>query len=289
MDLKAASLFLLIVYWNVAGFAQTQDIIYPKLPKLEVGAGAGGFYLPDYPGSDESRYRFLVLPYVIYRGDILRADRDGGVRGRFFNNEVFDFDLSFDAAFPAKSSDNKARQGMPDLNWTGEIGPRMLFHLHKGRMVRLDLSLPVRYVFSTDFSDLYSEGFLFNPELKFRHRALFDEHTFFAANMGGTWTTEKVMDYFYEVKPQYVRGDRSVYDARGGFMGFDASFFMARRFSQQWMGYIGFRKSYYADSANRKASLLRDIETESYFTGLVWTFYTKGEMMAHPAEEEGFE
>lgn len=276
--------FLASTYASAESQTVDEDALYPLLPKWEAGVAAGAFYLPDYPGADESRSRFLPLPYVIYRGEIIKADRQGGIRGLFFKNNRMDFDLSFGAGFPARSGENKAREGMPDLDWMGELGPRLSFHLHKGPVVRLDLALPVRYVFTTDLQHWNSRGYIFNPELKFRHRALFDSRTLFSANLGAMWGTEDLADYFYEVSPQYVRSDRPAYDARSGFMGYRTSLSAVRIFSREVVGFLGVSKSFYSDAKNRSSPLLRDVETESYFMGVAWMLHASGRAIPHAGE-----
>jgi len=262
-----------------------QDVLYPQLPRWEAGLGAALIRLPDYPASGEVRTRFLPLPYFIYRGDFVRADRDGGIRGRFLKSENFEFDLSFGAAFPARSTDNEARMGMPDLDWMGEVGPRLLVHLYKGRMVKLDLSLPVRYVFSTDLLEFNSRGFVFNPQLSFRHRALFDSKTFFAASVGPTWATEDTQDYIYEVEPKYVTNERPQYDARSGYMGTNFSVSVGRRWQHDVTTFLGVSKNYFSGSENRTSPLFLEKETESYFLGVVWSIWHSKER-AHMSESE---
>ena len=46
-------------------------------PLWELGVGVAGLRLPDYRGSDQSRGYVLPLPYIVYRGTWLKADRDG--------------------------------------------------------------------------------------------------------------------------------------------------------------------------------------------------------------------
>ncbi len=43
-------------------------------PLFESGLFAVHGALADYPASNEYRYRTLILPYVIYRGDFLKSD-----------------------------------------------------------------------------------------------------------------------------------------------------------------------------------------------------------------------
>jgi len=65
---------------------------------------------------------------------------------------------------PVKSADNRARQGMPDLDPTLEIGPSLnLFLLHSElKKTYLDLRLPVRPVIDINAKYL---GYVFQPQL----------------------------------------------------------------------------------------------------------------------------
>lgn len=254
-----------------------EDITGRYLPRIEAGAAFLNFYLPDYPGADESRYRVLPVPYFIYRGEIFRADREGGYRGRFFNFEKFEFDVSASASFPTESEDNKAREGMTDLDWLGEVGPRFKYHLHKGPMVKIDFELPFRYVFSTDFNHFDSRGYTVSPEIDLQHRALFDIKGFFNFSFMGMWATEPLMDYFYEVEPGEVLNGRNQYDGKTGFLGLNTRISYVRPLNEKWVLFVGVSRSWYAQAKNRASPLLRDIETESYFLGLAWNIYQSKE------------
>ena len=49
-----------------------------KRPLWELGLGVAGLRLPDYRGADQSRAYALPLPYIVYRGTWLKADREIG-------------------------------------------------------------------------------------------------------------------------------------------------------------------------------------------------------------------
>lgn len=91
----------------------------PK-PLWEIGLAGGIFTIPQYVGSDQRYTLPLGLPYLIYRGEILRADRDG-VRGRLFEADGLSLDLSFSFGLPVRNS-NDARRGMPALLFYQVIG-----------------------------------------------------------------------------------------------------------------------------------------------------------------------
>ena len=123
----------------------TEDALEPL---YELGIAGGLGELPDYPGSDQKRIRYLVLPYFIYRGKVFRSDQKEGMRARFIRNEDIDLDMSAAGSFPASSADNDARRGMPDLDWLMELGPRLEVLLSRlnGRG-RFRFLLPARAVF----------------------------------------------------------------------------------------------------------------------------------------------
>ena len=114
-------------------------------PLWEFGLGAGAIAFPDYRGSDEARVYPVPVPYFVYRGPFLKADRDG-LRGKLFNREYVELDLSVGATIPVNSSDNAARRGMPDLKPTLELGPSVEVHLWRSadRDVKFDLVMPLR-------------------------------------------------------------------------------------------------------------------------------------------------
>lgn len=264
--------------WAVAYADESEAItpeLRPKLPKLDVGLAFGAFYNSDYPGSDESRLRTITLPYIIYRGEIVRND-NSGLRGIFVNNPSLEFNLSAGAAFPARSSENDARTGMPDLDWMGQIGPQLVLHLNKSKAVRWDLLVPIRWVFSTDLRSWDSRGALFNPEIRVRGGVPFDRYMFISFSAGPVWTTESLSDYIYEVPSNYAAAERPAYDAVAGYSGIESVLSVNRKLSDDFLIYLGVGKNFFAQSKNRKSPLLRDVENELYFIGLSWSLYKDG-------------
>lgn len=247
------------------------------LPKFEAGFAAGAFWLPDYPASERVRERTLALPYGIYRGDFIRADREGGLRGRFFKRDRMDLSLSASAAFPANSEDNESRRGMPDLDWIGEIGPKFIYFFVKSPLVSLNLSLPLRFVFSTDFNHFQERGYTFNPEVQFRHRMIFDQSLILSASIGSTWATENLQDYFYEVQPEYALTQRPAFDARGGYLGSDLTLSLVKNLNKNINLVVGVSQGRYVGAKNRNSPLFKDHVTESYFLGLSWSLYSSQE------------
>ena len=124
-----------------------------------------GLSFPDYRGSDESRLYAIPFPYVVYRGTFLKADKDG-VRGAFFDSDRVELNVSVGASVPVKSDDNRAREGMPDLQPTVEFGPALDLNLWRSddRRYKVDLRLPVRAAV-TVMGGMDGAGWEFSPRL----------------------------------------------------------------------------------------------------------------------------
>ena len=144
-------------------------------PLWEIGAVGGGGWLPDYPAAGQNHWNGIALPYAIYRGDFLQLGERGIVRGLFVDLRHFELDLSAGAAFPVDSSDNRAREGMPDLDTLFELGPKLIYKfLPRGSGRELDLSLAARAVLSTDIVNWRYQGVVINPGLTWRDERFLD-------------------------------------------------------------------------------------------------------------------
>jgi outer membrane protein len=118
--LKKAALLTLAL--SVFPLTQAEELNTGMLPKWELGLGLAALSLPDYPGADQGRSYVLPFPYLIYRGERLKANRDG-LRGLLFEHPRWDLDISAGGSLPVNSKDNRAREGMDDLDFSFEFGP----------------------------------------------------------------------------------------------------------------------------------------------------------------------
>jgi MipA family protein len=229
--MRAASLALLLCASASLARAELR-------PEWEFGAGATAFTLPDYRGSDESRGYVFPFPYVIYRGDKLRVDRQG-VRGIFFESERVEVDFSMGATPPVDSDKNRAREGMPRLDPTLEIGPRLNVKLmgERAREWAVTLRMPVRAVIATDLSHAEGAGFVAYPHLTFDSRpVLFGGKWNLGLQAGPLYATSKYHRYFYSVDPEFATGERPAYAAPGGYSGSLALVSLTRRIGRAWVG-----------------------------------------------------
>ena len=221
-----------------AALAQHADAV--ERPLWELGIGPVGLYLPDYRGSNESRGYVYPFPLIAYRGDYFKVDREG-IRGIFFQSDRVELDVSMYATPPIDSSRNSARQGMPDLDATVEIGPVLDIVLARDRKIdynyRLRLRLPARAVIATDFSHWQNQGWVFYPHLNLDLRPDFLGGRWnLGFNAGPLYGTQKYHQYFYGVAPQYATPDRPAYNATGGYSGTTLLASLSRRIGQFWVG-----------------------------------------------------
>lgn len=228
----AASIFGLLLGVAVAPAAQAKD-----LPLWELGLGAGALWFPDYRGSDESRGYVLPVPYVVYRGEFLKADRDG-IRGMLFNSDRVDLNISVGASQPVSSSSNRARADMPDLKPSIEIGPSLDLTLWRAddRRAKLDLRLPVRAAFSIE-SHPRSLGWIASPRVNLD---IADVGGLSGWNLGllagPIYATRRQHNYFYSVSSEFATADRPAYSAPGGYSGTQFLAAFSKRFPSYWVG-----------------------------------------------------
>lgn len=206
-------------------------------PLWELGAGIGALSLPDYRGSDQTSLYAIPFPYLVYRGEFLKADRHG-IRGTFFGSDRIELNLSLGASLPVNSDDNRARQGMPDLQPTVELGPSLDLNLWRtpDRRTRLDLRLPVRTAVTVK-GGMDDIGWVFSPRLNLD---ITDVAGLAGWNMGllagPIYGSERNHDYFYSVAPQYATADRPAFDAKGGYAGSQLMMTASKRYPKYWLG-----------------------------------------------------
>jgi outer membrane scaffolding protein for murein synthesis (MipA/OmpV family) len=195
-----------------------QAQIVEEKPLVELGVfGVGGTF-PDYPASAQNHFHALPLPYIIYRGEYFQL-APNSVRGIIVNTDRMSFDVSASGAFNSSHND-VARKGMPGLDDMGQIGPRFNFLLtHDAGYAKIDIELPVRAVFSTDFKSVAYRGVVAAPELAYTHADFMGWGGRLKFGFGPEFASARLMDYFYAVAPQFVVPGRPQYNATGGYLG----------------------------------------------------------------------
>ncbi|MBC8023302.1 MAG: MipA/OmpV family protein [Burkholderiales bacterium] len=243
-------------------------------PLWEAGIGVAGLHFPDYRGSSHSRNYALPAPYLVYRGDFLKADRYG-LRARFFRSDRLDINLSLGASLPVGSDDNPARIGMPDLRPSLEIGPSVaatLWRAGDARM-KLDARIPLRMAMTIESRPRFIGGQVY-PHLNLD---IHDPAGFSGWNLGlaagPVFTDGRYNRYFYEVAPQYATLARPAYSPGGGYAGTQFLMALSKRFPRFWVG--GFARYDTLRSAVFESSPL--VTSKRYIAGGIGVSWIFGE------------
>lgn len=223
-------LALAVIAWPVASPAEQK-------PLWEAGLGIGAMAFPDYRGSDEENVYPVPLPYFVYRGKFLKADREG-LRGELFDKRYLELSFSMNATIPVSSDDNDARQGMPNLRPTLEFGPSLDVHLWRSSdtNMKLDLVMPLRVPITLQSSPK-ALGWNFSPRLNLDIENIGGyEGWDFGVGAGPLFGAAKYHEYFYSVAPRFATAERRAYDARGGYSGTHFIAAISKRFPDYWVG-----------------------------------------------------
>ena len=210
--------------------AQAKDV-----PLWEFGLGAGAIAFEDYRGSNTTHAYPLPVPYVVYNGKFLKADRDG-VRGTLFNQDWLEINLSFNLTTPVRN--DRERSGMPDLRSTVEVGPSFDFHLFRSdnRRVKFDLRMPLRYAATVESSPRII-GWTFSPRFNLDLRDPFGLPGWNLGLLAGPlFADHRYHDYFYSVAPQFATLSRPEFQARGGYAGTQTLAALSKRYPKYWVG-----------------------------------------------------
>ena len=249
-------------------------------PLFELGVVGGGGYLPDYPAAGQNHFNGIALPFPIYRGDFFRSDSKGLLRGRLIHGRDFELDVSLSGSLDADSDDNDARRGMPDLDHMAELGPRIQWTIARAaKWAKIDIELPLRAVFSTDFSSIEHRGYLAEPQIAYQHGNLFESGLKFKLGLSTTFASEGLQDYFYQVDAPFVAGNRALYDAEGGYLGSRVRLSLLYPLGRQLkMFMIGELNSHHG-AANEDSPLFREGLNYGGGLGLIWSFYQSDRMV----------
>lgn len=275
----APCLGLLLCLTSLATLAQTQSestpapsatTISPAEKRWELGVGIGGLTTPDYRGSKTNRSYIAPIPYVVYRGPVIRTDREG-VRGDFLRTDRMEFTASLGVSFTPDNHKNELRQGMPELASTLEGGPALHINL-TGDSLRegLSLFLPVRAVMTVGKGSPQYIGLVSTPSLIYRQQLASQWHVNMRA--GPMFASGKYHNYYYTVEPQYALPERPTYDAGSGYSGFNTQIALTRRHGDFWYAFYG-RYANLADTDFLDSPL---VETRHNFTAgfaISWVLY----------------
>jgi len=261
------------------GTAQEPDLV----PLWEIGIVGGGGYLPDYPAADENSVQAIALPYAIYRGPVFRLGERGAARGILTDSQTIEIDLGIDASFPVDSDSNEAREGMADLDYLLELGPRITWRiLPRSHRDDLYLALATRAVISSDFRNWRYQGISVAPSLTYWRNRLFDRDLNATLWIEPVFGFDGLNDYFYEVRPKDARPGRPAFAADDGYIGTEVSLGLSYGLTERVRFFGGVQIGYWNHSANEDSPLHREDLTIGIGGGLRWSLFVSDQRVERP-------
>jgi len=251
-----------------------------ELPLWELGIGVAAFHQPNYPGSDVRSTTAFPFPYIIYRGDFFRIDR--GLQGILYETNRIKVDLSAGATSLVESDESDARNGMPDLDPTFEVGPAVSLLLTdpaESHNVWARVAVRSAYSVDTDDWDFDHQGWNLDARLRYQ-RPLQGKALQLSAEIGAAFADSDYTGYFYSVPAAYATATRPAYSADSGYAGARLGLGLSGE-SGQWRwsahgAYLNYSGSAFADSPL--------LDSEHDFTlgaSIAWMFW-KSERTVKP-------
>lgn len=249
-------------------FACAQGSEGAALPLWEAGLFAGALTTPAYPASSQRNQRALVLPFLVYRGEVLRADRNG-IGARMLHTDKVEFDIGFSGSLPASSNDLELRHGMPDLGTLIEFGPRVKVKLSEPAPdQRVTFELPLRTVLEFN-GGVRQVGYALEPKLAYEWRQRGDWRLKGAFSL--VIGDQQLNQYFYDVPLAYATATRPAYAAQAGLIGSRLTLDGGRRLGPDVNLFAFARYDLHEGAANRASPLFAQSQGASIGLGLTWT------------------
>ncbi|MEC9375541.1 MAG: MipA/OmpV family protein [Pseudomonadota bacterium] len=275
MSKRLVTLIIVLAFVSLKTNADDIPLKTDSLPLWEVKFATFTGYGPSYPGSKESQFDFVPLPFPIYRGEILRIGDETGkpISARLLESSRFRLDLDFGMNFSVDSEDIDARSGMPDLDILLEAGPELEIKLSdsfaKGNLV---LALQTRGAWSFDEFNSTSRGVIGSTELQYK-KMLRDSGSEFKIRVTPSWANKDYMNFFYGVDEEYESSFRKPYSAKSGYLGTRISMSLKKPLSDKLEFRTGASIGLYNGAANDGSPLFTDKKTYSGYIALFWSFW----------------
>ena len=242
-------------------------------PLWEVGVATGAAWLPHYRGSDEHSLYTVPLPYVLYRGRIIEADREA-VRGIFYRGLHLETDVSF-AGQPPPRGRTRARDGMTGLPAFGEFGPVVQVFFDPDRPPYMPhLWITARAVFSAHHRDwnVRHEGYRAGVWLMLGQvRPARWPAWRFGASLGFEWMDRGLASRIYDVPDGAARADRPAYRADGGYAGASLVGHLGRTIGNRFSAGVYWRWDHVGGAAFADSPLVRTHNSVMLGASLLWT------------------
>ena len=254
-------------------------------PLWEVGLYNIAARLPLYRGSGSDRWYVFPLPYLIYRGDVIQANREG-VKGIFYKKGHIETDISV-YGNPPVDSDDKSRDEMPELDAIVEMGPSVKWHfIEQGLPDMFYLEAAVRGTGSVGFDrgmDMAYQGLHGVLRLCYYNEELFLNRGFsFGFTAGVDWADDRFNGYFYDVPDRYRQPGREPFRSGGGYAGGSVMVSGQKRLTNSlWLGLFS-RWENITGAVFEESPLVGKENNLSMGCTLIWEIAVSDEKVGHP-------
>lgn len=224
-------------------------------PLWEAGVGAVGGSFESWPASSERTALALVVPWFVYRGEVLRV-QDGSVTARVVDLRRLVLDLGVDAAPAPRDRDGGVREGMPKLGWMLEAGPRLRWRLDDPDSLdeRWFASVAARAALSVR-GGARPRGGVVSPSLDYLNRQAMGGRFTLSASLAAEFATSSYARYYYDVPEAYATATRPAYAARAGYLGTRLYASMQYRIDRTFSVYAFLDGGLYRGAANEDSPL----------------------------------
>lgn len=254
-----------------------------SLPQFEFGVAAAALQVPAYPASAVKNERQFILPWFVYRSDSVQV-KDGGVELVAYESDRLKVDMGIGGSLNADTSETPLREGMPDLDFLLELGPRFDVPLsnvtRNGIRARLNWVTSLRLAVSTDFRRLDYRGPVLNTELSYRMAGFNNDKVSLSASVSSTWLGNELMDYFYSVGDEFVTASRRGFNASGGFLNFGASLGISFEPTPDIDTYIGIGRRFFNGSENEDSPLFEKDSNTNIVVAASWRLYKSKKLVS---------
>jgi len=254
-------------------------------PRFEAGVAAAGVQVPAYPSSSVTSKRNFFSPWFIYRSEKLQV-KDGGVNLTAYESDKLTVDLGVGVSLNADTSITPLRNGMPDIDYLLELGPRfdvsLLDETNDSIRRRLNWTTALRLAMSTDGKRVDFRGPVLNTQLRYRMGGFFNNKISFNTSVESTWLGNELMDYFFAVEPEYQTPVRPEFNASGGFLGVSLSAGINYRPTTEISTYFGFDISSLDGSKNEDSPLFEQETNTRMILAFSWRLYKSKGLVLGP-------
>lgn len=227
----------------------------------------------------------LPIPYFLYRGEILRAGREG-VNGVVWSTARVESALSFGGSPPPRGN-SEARQGMSRLGAVGEVGPGVRVFLtkpHHPNPLTVTVGLRGAISLDTEDYDIAWQGFRGTISTYYRNQTLLERAgVVIRLTAGVDFADHTYHRYVYGVRPEDAIAGRPAYRPSGGYTGCSISASCSRQLTDDLTLSAYFRQDCISGAAYVDSPLVRTENNTTIGCAVIWRLFRSARSERIPA------